>query len=316
MKMVEIVKPDPLKRGDTIGIFSPSEPLTEERKNRVMKSVEMLKGLGYRVKLASNVFNSLFYMAGGREERADDINQLLRDQEVKVLWTSWGGKSANQILDLVDWEQLQAHPKIVIGFSDTTNLINAVFARARLVAFHGPHVAGKISECSQSTIDAGFETFTRGAVRLPEGVGESVVIRNGVCEGQLVGGNLKSFILSNLGTEYQPSLDGALLFWEAGSGSPQEIDQYLTYMRLCGVFEKISGMLVGDLSNCKDSRDWGGREVAEVIRDVTAGFGFPIIQIPTFGHGNVPNVVIPVGCRARIDTEGQSFEVLEACTKI
>ncbi|MBC2694375.1 MAG: LD-carboxypeptidase [Desulfobacteraceae bacterium] len=313
---MEIIKPMSLVKGDNIGIFSPSEPLTEDRRDQLKKGIALFESRGYRVKLSEYLFESDYYMAGSAEKRASDFNALLEAPEVKVLWTSWGGKSANQILDLINWDSLKKTPKIIIGFSDTTNIINASYAITKVVSFHGPHVAGKIAECSNSTIELGFNAFTKGEVVTPADMEAPVIIRSGSCEGRLVGGNLKSFILSNLGTKYEPELKQSIFFWETGSGSPQEIDQYLTYLKLCGVFDKISGMLVGDLSNCKDSRDWGGRSMHEVILDVTKEHNFPIFHIPAFGHGKVPNMVLPIGCKARINTDTFSFELLEPCVEV
>ena len=309
------ILPRALRPGDTIGLFCPSEPLTEDRQERVAKGVRLFENLGYRVREGANLYKRSFYMAGTRQERAEDINELLHDHRVRALWTAWGGKSANQILDLIDWDQMIKDPKLVIGFSDTTNLVNAVNARTGIVAFHGPHVAGKIAECSQSTIDRAFRAFCHGKVELPDNVDDAVIVREGRCEGQLVGGNLKSFVLANLGTAFQPNIEGAVLFWETGSGSPQEIDQFLSYLRLAGVFDRIVGMVVGDVSNCKDSRDWGGRDILEIVRCATSDTPFPVLHLKAFGHGPVPNMVLPIGVRARLDTATRSVTVLGECVQ-
>lgn len=309
-------KPPCLRKGDVLGILTPSEPITEERWGKLQKGISLFESLGFKVRLSEHLRDINFYMAGTPQDRAADFDEMLKDKEIRVIWTSWGGKSSNQILPLINWDLLAKDPKIIIGFSDTTTIINAAYGKTNIVSFYGPHIAGKIADCPHDSIDSFMNAFMKGEARMSLNNTPMTVIHPGRCTGRLVGGNLKSFILSNLNTNFEPELTGSIFFWETGSGTPQEIDQFLTYLDLSGVYNRINGMVVGDLSNCKDKRDWGGKDIYDVVKDNTAKYKFPVIHIDTFGHGNITNLAIPVGCMAEINTESNIFSVTEPCVNL
>lgn len=311
----EIIKPIGLKKGDSIGIFSPSEPLTPERRKRFEKGIKLLESLGYKIVLGENIFNSFYYMAGKPEERVKDFHDLIISPEVKAIMTSWGGRSANQLLSLIDYELVNQHPKIICGFSDSTNLINAIYTITGIVTFHGPNVVGKLAESPSPTIEYFKKAFIKGEIGVVRFKLPSKCLRAGKAEGRLIGGNLTCFDLGLIGTPYQPNFKDTIFFWEAGARTPQEIDQFLTHLKLAGAFDHIKGMLVGYLGECKDDRDWGGRTIEDVILSVTRDCNFPIMMMPAFGHGNIENVTLPIGCRAFLDSENLHFEVTEKCVE-
>jgi muramoyltetrapeptide carboxypeptidase len=307
----QITKPKALKKDDMIGIFSPSEPLTPERRVRVERGANIIHSLGYSTVYSENMFNSHYYMAGKPEDRISDFNDLIRNIEVKAIMMSWGGKSANQLMNLLDYELIAENPKAIFGFSDTTNLINAIHAMTGLVTFHGPNVVGKLDELPDSSLHFFDLMIEHGFVgplnsRIPP-----KSLRDGVAQGRLIGGNLSCFILGLMGTPYQPDFRDAIFFWEAGSRSPQEIDQFLTYLKLAGVFAEISGMIIGHVSECRDKRDWGSREIEDVVVSTAEDFDFPIMVFPAFGHGDVENITLPIGCRCKLDSRKLSFEIQE-----
>jgi muramoyltetrapeptide carboxypeptidase len=313
MRKVMPVLPTCLKKGDTIGVIAPSEPITSERMEGVKSGISLLGEMGLKLELSKNFTSSEYYMAGTAHDRASDFNEFVRRQDIKAIWTGWGGKSANQILEYIEWDALRENPKIVTGFSDTTNIINAVYAKTGLITFHGPHVIGKLDKLSVNSFNNIKRVFFEGLTEINIDNLPVTVLRDGITSGRLVGGNLKSFILANLNTQYEPELEGSIFFWETGSGTPQEIDHFLTYLRISGVFERVSGMLVGDLTNCKDKRDWGGRDIDDVIISCCDGFSFPIARIDTFGHNDTHNTILPIGVEANIDTASLRVEVIDQC---
>ena len=312
MNEMRLRYPDLLKPNDVIGVIAPSEPITSTRMEGIEQATNLIKKMGLQVELSRNFKACEYYMAGSIEERAVDINEFIKRPDIKAIWTGWGGKSSNQLLDFIDWDMLRRHPKILVGFSDTTNIINAAFAKCNLVAFHGPHVFGKLNKLSRVGFRNIEEVFLKGNIRFNIDNLPYTILKSGVARGHLVGGNLKSFILANLHTKYEPSLDGAILFWETGSGTPQEIDQFLTYLNVSGTLGRINGMLIGDLNNCKDKRDWGERGLNDVILGCCNGFDFPIIRIDAFGHGNYYNTILPIGITASVNTNISSVISFES----
>lgn len=310
-KRKRLVKPPALVKGDAIGIFSPSEPLTSERRERLERGIALLRSLGFEVVLAKNIFKSSYYTAGTPEERVSDIHDLLEDGRVKALMTSWGGRSSNQLLDLLDYSLFEKNPKIISGFSDSTTIVNAIYAKADLVTFYGPNVVGKLAEGTRTSVEYFQRAFITGKLGRIESGTPAIAFRAGSAEGPLVGGNLTCFDLGLVGTSYLPQLEGAIFFWESGSRTPQEIDQYLTHMRLCGVFEKISGMLIGFVGQNTRGDRWGNRKLQDVVLEATRNYEFPIMQLPTFGHGDVDDLTLPIGCRCLLDADKLQLEILE-----
>lgn len=313
MKPVNRVRPKKLLEGDTVGIFAPSEPLDTTRRERVKKGAERLKSLGFKVHFGQAVFESYYYMAGTLEQRVKDLHEMLMNPSVTMILTAWGGRSANQLIDHIDYEIVAQNPKIISGFSDSTNIVNAIFSKVGLVTFHGPNVLGKIDQAPPIDIEYFKKALMSGDIgQIPTPDGAEVY-RHGNAEGILVGGNLSCFTLGLIGTPYQPDFYQSILFWETGSRTSQEIDQYLTHLRLCGVFEKISGMVVGYITEGTLDSRWGDRPVKDVVLEVTAPYCFPVVYLPIFGHGKTPNITLPIGCRARLETNPVALTILEPC---
>jgi muramoyltetrapeptide carboxypeptidase len=311
------IKPPALKKGDNIGVIAPSEPLYDERRRTGVKLGEdLLHSLGYNVRFGEFIFESYYYMAGTPEQRLRDFHGMVSDASIKAIFSAWGGKSANHLIDLIDYDLVAQNPKIISGFSDSTNLINAIFAKTGIVTFHGPGVVGKLAELPPENVIFFEKALVSGNIGVLPWPTATRVFRHGRAEGTLVGGNLTCFTLSLINTSYQPNSHDTIFFWESGTKTTQEIDQYLTYLRLCGFFDNISGMIVGVLPEPKpnDNKNWNTRDIKDVILSVTSKYSFPVVQIPIFGHGVTWNVTLPVGCKALLDTNAQQFQILETCT--
>ncbi len=145
------------------------------------------------------------------------------------------------------------------------------------------------------------------------------ILKKGKASGALVGGNL-GCLMTLLGTDYEPDWTGKILFWEEVSQTIQDIDFYLTHLRLCGVFKKIRGIVIGKLVNCdilRDDDDWGKRKILsinEMILNICRNYKFPIIKGVPFGH-SYPQITLPIGVKATIDTSKKLFSIDEAGVK-
>lgn len=311
--MKEIIKPPPLEPGDTIGIISPSEPMyLDGGSDLISQGVKTLESDGFNVFFAPNASKSRNYMAGTRYERASDINLLFSMPEIKALLCSRGGKSSNQLLDLLDYDLIQNNPKIILGFSDPTNILNAIQAKTGLVTFYGPQNLNHFRNVGR-TLEFFHKATVYGNIgEIDSYAGE--VIKSGQATGRIVGGNLSCFSLGILGTEYQPDFQNTILFWETSVYFPQRIDQLLNHYRLCGVFDKINGMVIGYLDRPESDPIYEEPNIKDLMLSVTDGYDFPIIKIDCLGHtwGKRESVTLPIGCTARMDSGKLSLEILES----
>ena len=90
--------PKKLKIGDVIGIVSPSGAITKDSQDKYYRGIEVLKKMGFRIKFGENVmedFNNWGISAGTPEQKANDINKMFVDNEVKAIMCArggWGGQ--------------------------------------------------------------------------------------------------------------------------------------------------------------------------------------------------------------------------------
>jgi muramoyltetrapeptide carboxypeptidase len=292
--------------GDTIGVIAPSRPI-ENIKKEIENGVAVIRQLGFKVKKGKNIYKKFYYSAGTPEERVLDIHDMFTDPEVKAIICATGGSSANQLLELIDFDLIKNNSKIFLGYSDISILLLSMYKKTSITTFYGPTVY-EMSMLTANSKDFLFEIL-KGKEKQFKYPNELNIIRPGKAEGKLIGG-LLSRINSLIGTEYAPDFNDAILFWEEVNMSPAMIDFNLEALRLTGAFNKIKGMVIGHLSGCTDNKyHEDNRSIEDIILDRTAGFDFPIIKVDYFGHDVDNFYPIPVGADTVIDTDDKSFSV-------
>lgn len=142
----------------TIGVFSPSSPISATTPIRYERGVQYLQSRGYKVVCGSLYGKKDFYRSGSIQERAQEFNALLHDPNVDILMAAIGGNNTNSLLPYIDYEYLKTHPKIIIGYSDVTALLLAIYAKTGLVTFYGPTAAASFGEFPPF-VDWTFQSF-------------------------------------------------------------------------------------------------------------------------------------------------------------
>src|SRR5579884_3800445 len=130
-----ILKPPPLRRGDTIGIVAPASNIQREMLDA---GVARLLELGYEVALGESVYRQDLYFAGSAGDRARDLMQMFNRPDVRAIVCARGGYGSNYLLPLLDLEVIHRHPKIFLGYSDLTSLLTWINDETGMVTFHGP----------------------------------------------------------------------------------------------------------------------------------------------------------------------------------
>jgi muramoyltetrapeptide carboxypeptidase len=296
------VKPPRLVPGDTIGIVAPGSPFNRERFN---KGVAVLESMGFRVSFDDNLFLKQGYLAGSDAQRADFINRLFADQEIKAIVCARGGFGAMRILSLLDYEAIKKHPKIFVGYSDISALLSVLDTRCGLVAFHGPMVT-TLADAGQETKEALLEALTSD-VKLELAPANGRVIKPGRASGPIAGGNLTT-LCHLVGTSYAPSYNGKIVFFEDKGEEAYRIDRMLSQMKLAGCFEGVAGMFLGSFEDCGEF-DEVGRIAAEMFKDTD----IPVLAGFDIGHGST-NITIPLGIEATLDADRQRLTFHESAT--
>ncbi|HEY1858963.1 MAG TPA: LD-carboxypeptidase, partial [Gemmataceae bacterium] len=206
-------KPARLRLGDTLGIVAPaSAPPNPANIDLGLAAVEKL---GFKAKPAPNLRKRWGFLAGSDRERAGDLMRMFADPNVHGIVCFRGGYGSGRLLPLLDYELIQANPKVFVGYSDITSIHCALLAKADLVSFHGPMV-------NSDLLKPDLPAFTRESLlkilMQPEPAGSlcghrrnkrARTIAGGTASGPLIGGNL-SILCASLGTPFQPSFTGAL----------------------------------------------------------------------------------------------------------
>jgi muramoyltetrapeptide carboxypeptidase len=302
-----VIKPKALKPGDTIGIVAPASNI---KKDLLEQGCRELEGLGFKTYLRSDITSSYRYFSGTRERRLGEFLEMLRSPDIHAIFCARGGYGSGQLLPDIDPDVIRQNAKIVNGSSDITILLNWI-VRAGVVSFHGPMVATAIREGTSGYDRAVLLDLLQGrrAVSFPtEGTS---VLRSGLGEGRLTGGCL-SLVVATLGTEHEIDTQDAIVFLEDADTKPYQIDRMITHLKQAGKFEGVRGVIFGEMLNCAQNVNQG-YTLQEVLLDLLREFAFPILfGFPT-GHTSRPNVIVPIGVRARLDltSSAPTFELLE-----
>jgi muramoyltetrapeptide carboxypeptidase len=305
-----MIIPERLKRGDTIGIVSPSAAISKNRLSVFNEGIEFLKGLGFKVKYGKNAFNIDDYSAGTPEEKAEDINQMFADPEVKAIICSKGGDNANSCLPLLDYEMIQRNPKIFMGMSDITVLLLSIYQKCNLITFHGSDVMGLSGTLDKYEVDEIVSRVIEGKIGIVNKNSEWKSIRGGQAEGILIGGNLRC-MLKLAGTDYIPDFSNSILFLEAYKITPAQCDYQFNQLKQLGAFEKVKGVIIGYIYGLQATEE-KMTQMEEVLLKVTKEYDFPIIKVNDFGHC-CPNTVLPIGVEVKMNATECSLEIVEKC---
>ncbi len=304
------ISPKLLKKGDTIGLITPSHYLQDDRRSWVRDGILKIQELGFMVKEGKYLWTNDKYgvSAGTIEERVDDFHAMLRDPEVSAIWFSQGGDTSNQLLPFLDFSLFTKYPKVILGLSDVTVLLNAILAKSGLVTYHGsdPKLLNENWYLNSDYTLCEFERV------LCLGIGGAVpqqgprkMIREGRAEGHIVGGNLQCF-RKLFGTPYLPNLDGAILILEGLSTNIEEAITVLAHYRTVGVFDRISGLVLGDFYafDREGQFDLSGERVwfEDLVLEASAGNLFPILKTGDFGH-RLGNTFVALGRQGFVDAE-------------
>lgn len=306
------MKPVRLKECDKIGIISPSDPITKEEIEQFEKGENYLRELGFIPLQSRNCLSSSMGYSATPEEKADDINNMFADSSIKAIICSQGGANANASLPYIDWNIIRNNPKIFMGISDITTLLNAIYLKTGLVTFHGNDVIWGFGREPQMYDKKEFiDRLIRGKIGHLKSNGNRVKIRGGKSEGILIGGNLKC-LLKLAGTNYLPDFNNAILFLESFGFDPVVCDSAFSQLKQMGVFDEIKGVIIGHIFDDREKQH--SIHMEDILLQVSKGYFFPILKTDDFGH-NCPNTVIPVGAKVSMDADDKIITLLESCVE-
>ena len=300
-----------LKQGDTIGVIAPSDPIIGENIEELDKAKQIVEKEGFKVKYSKNLFSNANGYSSTAKEKAEDINKMFANKEVKMIWCAKGGENSNSTFEYIDYELIKQNPKIICGYSDITSLTNIIAEKTGLVTFSGVNFKTIATDETNYSYKEALKRFVDGSLEIGQKGERYETIQKGVAEGELIGGNL-SLTRGMVSGKYSIDFTDKILFLEelGFETGPALANNYLYYMKQNGVFNKIKGLWIGNYEH--ESNVALEKIIIDVLGDE---YNFPIIKSNNFGHTET-KTVIPIGTRAKIDTdENIKIKLIEGCVK-
>ncbi len=303
--------PPALKPGDTIGIISPaSRPLNLEK---FEKGVAYLKAKGFQVKIAPHALDQHGYLAGIDPDRAADLNEMFRDPEVNAIICARGGYGVPRLLHLIDYDLIQANPKIFVGYSDISALQQAILSQCHLATYSGPMVAVEMGAgidpiTEKHFFDLLFHPEKPLSLNYP-GEMSFKVMNHGTAEGTLLGGCL-SVVCGVVGSPYLPDYQDSILVLEDIDEEPYSIDRNLSHLKAAGILHQVKGIVLGQfLDSAPKDPSKPSLTIEQVLQEILGDLPVPIVYDYAYGHGP-RKFTIPFGTSARLDTYSETFELI------
>ncbi len=316
MIKTKLIKPTRLKAGSLVTLTTPSSSVSDAIIQRAVNNIE---SLGFRTKLGKYVREAHGYLAGSEKNRLEDLHNAFNDKETSAVWCIRGGYGAARLLPNLDFKLIKNNPKIFIGYSDITALHLAIHQNCNIVTFHGPvgnsdfNDFTKENVCAVLTGDAPKIKFILSEDQLKK---ESIlykpeVINEGICKGELIGGNL-SLVSAAAGTPYGiKTLKNKLLFLEDIEERPYRIDRMLVQVLQSLNFSECNGIAMGIFEGCTANENEKSLTLMECFKELYAPLKQPIIYGLSFGHVS-QQITLPYGIEAELNTFDKTVTLLES----
>ena len=242
-----MIIPNKLEKGDKIGVIAPSNPITQESLEDINNSIMLMESSGFKIEFGKYVFDNSLGYGTSAIKKAEDINNMFKNPEIKAIFCASGGANSNSTFEYLDYETIKNNPKILCGFSDSTSITNMITAKTGLVTFNGPTFKALTSWDTEYGYKQVMKRFVEGKLELSEPGEEFVTIKEGIAEGELIGGNL-NLTTNMVCGKYSLDFKDKILFIEelVFESDPTMVSNYLYKMKQNNVFKQIKGLWIGN----------------------------------------------------------------------
>lgn len=270
-------KPRALKKGDKVMILSTARKISE---GEIAPAVKVFEQWGLNVVFGENLFEEDHQFSGTTDERTSDFQKAIDDENVSAIFCARGGYGTVKIIDELDFAKFCTYSKWIVGYSDVTVLHNHINQNFNIQTLH----ATMPINFPTNTVES-LESLKRGLFgeELSYKFKSHTMNRDGVVEGEIVGGNL-SILYSLTGTKSQINTSGKILFIEDLDEYLYHIDRMMVNLDRAGMLSELSGLIVGGMSDMNDNAIPYGKTAKKIILDAVSGYDYPVcFDFPT-GH--------------------------------
>lgn len=269
-----------MKKGDKAAIVCCSNGQAATSETTIKKLQNTLEQIGIIPVFSDFIYEKESVFSGTAKERADSLMHFYQDDTIKAIFDISGGDLANEILPYLDFLIISKSDKLFWGYSDLTTIINAIYTKTQK-----PSVLYQIRNLIYENSETQIAHFTN--TMMESGTQNELFsfaydfVQKDTMEGLVVGGNIRC-LLKLAGTEYFPDMNDKILFLEAYHGAVPQIVTYLSQLKQMGVFDKISGILLGTFTAMESLKH--SPTVVDFVKQY-AGTNIPIAKTSDIGHG-------------------------------
>lgn len=286
---MNIIKPDKLKIGDTIGILATSGAVESEE--NVLRAKKFFENRGYKVVLSDNAFSKFRYLSGTDEEKVENLHAFFKNPEIKAIICMRGGYGAIRLIKKIDYELIRKNPKIFCGYSDISALSAMILKKSGLMTYSGPLAQSDfgVENPNENTINSFFETINGETFEYAA----QNALTNEKAEGILWGGNLAT-IVSLCGQDFIPDED-FVFFTEDLNEPAYKIDKMMSQLLNIDEFKnRLKGIVLGDFLDI-DNTDW----LNEIFTEIGNNLKIPVYNGFKITHAE-DKIALPYGANAKM----------------
>ncbi|SDO17745.1 Muramoyltetrapeptide carboxypeptidase LdcA (peptidoglycan recycling) [Psychrobacillus sp. OK028] len=323
-----------LLKGDKIGIYSPSSPITYSSPVRFERAKKFLETKGFEILEGNLTGKHDFYRSGNIQERAEELNELIRNPEIHCIMSTIGGTNSNAVLPYIDYEAFKKNPKIMIGYSDATAILLAIYAQTGIPTFYGPALVPSFGEF-EPYVNYTYDYFKDILIKeqhIPFTVpkppywtdepinweiktedkqlrqNDWICVNEGIAQGRLIGGNLNA-MYGIWGSPYMPMInEGDILLIEDTMKSASVVEKNFNLLKLNGVFDRVSGIILGKHELFDDQGT--GRKPADILVETIGNTSIPILADFDCCHTH-PMLTMPIGCSVELNSNKKEITIME-----
>ncbi|WP_336518119.1 LD-carboxypeptidase [Pollutibacter soli] len=308
----QAIIPPYLKPGDTIGISAPAGYILDKE---IQPAKLKLEEWGFKVRIGYTVGKRDFSFGGTDDQRANDLQIMIDDPNVKAILCARGGYGVTRIMDKLSFTRFREKPKWIIGFSDITALLIHVNRNFNTASIHSkmcnsfPENWASAEPQIQESILSIKQALT--GTKMKYTIPVSPMNRKGIGTGQLIGGNL-SIIQNLMGTNSEIKTDGKILFLEEVAEYLYSLDRMMMNLQRSKKLDKLSGIVVGGFNRLKpdDPGEEFGRTVEEIILSKVSAYSFPVCFNFPVGHQKY-NMALKCGVKHTLTVREDTVELTE-----
>lgn len=297
-------------------VWAPANSLSDIHPQYLDLGIRTVQNLGIPLEFAEHVHHSYeLPLSRTVSGRIQDFHSALQSEKHDIIMAAFGGYTSNQLLDYIDYDCVAACNKKIIGYSDVSIILNAIFAKTNRVTYHGPAFATFCDPCVSDYTLSNFKqvVMTEQPVcyRASNDLAEDdwflhpvshqrqfyphpgwQVFNSGQATGHLVGGHLETFNLL-IGTDYLPDPVNKILLIEANKDeSPRKFERDLTRLSATGYLDEVSGLIVGQFGRTNTLSQ--SEFLCDVLSEHLQGQKYPVLYGVNCSHVD-PILTLPIG---------------------